>query len=74
MTTRIFARVSAAFALVSLGVLGVLFAGPTATDTTGPRLAETGAQIAGWLIGLVVILLIAGAVFLFLGRRKKKDD
>lgn len=67
-----FALVSAGFAVMSLAVVLGLLGGAPAPQPTEPRLAQAGAEIAAWLIGLVVVLLIGGAVFLFLGRRKKK--
>ncbi len=71
MLTHRFARVSAVFAVLSLTLTALLFGGALAPESEGPHLAQAGAQLAPWLIGLVVILLLAGGIFLILGRRKK---
>lgn len=71
MLTHRFARVSAVFAVTSLTLAALLFGGALSPETEGPRLAQAGAQLAPWLIGLVVVLLLVGGIFLVLGRRKK---
>lgn len=63
--------VSGIFAAASLALVAVLFGGSVLPSGDGPKLAQTGAEIAPWLIALVVIALIAGALFLILGRKKK---
>lgn len=71
MLTHRFARVSAVFAVTSLTLTALLFGDALAPEPEGPHLAQAGAELAPWLIGLVVVLLLLGGVFLMLGRRKK---
>lgn len=58
-------------ATASMTLVAVLFGGALVPRDDAPRLAQAGAQLAPWLIGLVVLVLIAGAAFLIIGRRRK---
>lgn len=62
---------SGGFAMASMTLVAVLLGGSLIPRDDTPRLAQAGAQLAPWLIGLVALLLIAGAVFLIIGRRRK---